>query len=59
MTFNYNNINKLEDLNYFSDLIKKGIIKMPNISKLSKHLNADRKTVRRYLNGFKPSTTKF
>ena len=58
MTINYSNIKTLDDLNLVGKLIRNGVLKMPNISKLSKFLSKDRKTVRKALNGFVPSKTR-
>lgn len=51
------NITNLEDLLLFSKAWKEGKIKM-NVSKIARHLEKDRKTVRKYLNGFAPQKTR-
>ncbi|MGI6392616.1 MAG: IS21 family transposase [Candidatus Izemoplasmatales bacterium] len=51
------NINRIEDLLLFSRAYKEGKIKV-NISKIANHLNKDRKTVRKYLNGNVPKKTR-
>ena len=51
------NIDTINDLALFADAYKKGHIKV-NISKLSKELNKDRKTVKKYLNGNIPKTNR-
>jgi transposase len=58
MTINYGLINSIEDLYDLSNAIMKGLINMPNISKLSRQIGADRKTVRKALKGIKPSKTR-
>ncbi len=50
-------INCVEDLYMFSKAFKEGLIQI-NISKISKHLNKDRKTVKRYLLGDIPKKTR-
>ena len=55
---NYSLITSIEELRLFSKIYKKGLIMKPNISKLARTLGADRKTVRKALNGFIPSKTK-
>ena len=50
-------INKVEDLLMFSNAYKKGLIKV-NVSKLAKHLNKDRKTITKYLNGQVPKKSR-
>jgi len=50
-------IQNLEDLLMFSKAYKKGLIRL-NVSKLARHLQKDRKTIRRYLNGDVPKTTR-
>jgi putative transposon-encoded protein len=57
-SINYRLIDKVEDLRLFSRAYREGLIMKPNISKLAKALNVDRKTVRKNLNGFVPSKTK-
>lgn len=57
-SINYGLIRTLEDLKSFSEAYKKGFIMKPNISKLARTLNADRKTVRKALNGIVPSKNK-
>lgn len=42
----------------FSAAYLKGLIMKPNITKLANAIGADRKTVRKALNGFVPSKTK-
>lgn len=44
------NINSISDLLTLSQAYMKGVLKL-NISKISRELNVDRKTVRKYLNG--------
>ena len=51
------NIKDVKELHFFSQAYKEGLLKV-NISKLSRELNATRKTVRRYLNGDVPKTTR-
>lgn len=51
------NIKSLDDLIFLSEAYKKGLIKL-KISDIAKHLGKDRKTVRKYLNGFVPKKTK-
>lgn len=55
---NYELIKEVKDLYIFTNLIEKGMINMPNISKLSRQLNVDRKTIRKSLKGIKPKTTR-
>ena len=50
-------INRVEDLYMFSKAFKEGMIYI-NITKVAKHLNKDRKTVKRYLLGNIPKTTR-
>ena len=50
-------ITKLTDLLLFSRAYKEGLIKV-NISKLSKELGHDRKTIKKYLNGEVPKKTR-
>jgi len=50
-------IQNVEDLLMFSNAYKKGMIEL-NISKLSRHLKKDRKTIRRYLEGNVPKKTR-
>jgi len=50
-------IRKLEDLLMFSKAYQKGMIQL-NITKIAKHLNKDRKTVRKYLMGEVPKKTR-
>lgn len=57
-TFNYSNINSINDLYEYTNLIKKGVFKMPNISRLSRQLNRDRKTIKNALNGKIPKKTR-
>ncbi|MFA7157259.1 MAG: IS21 family transposase [Bacilli bacterium] len=52
-----NNITCLEDLLLFSKAWKEGKIKM-NVSKVARHLEKDRKTIRKYLNGHAPKKTR-
>ncbi len=52
-----NHIKNIKELSLLSEAYLKGMIKL-NISKLATELNADRKTVRRYLNGIMPKKTK-
>ena len=58
MSINYSLIKCIEDLRMFSAAYMKGLIMKPNITKLANTLGADRKTVRKALNGFVPSKTK-
>lgn len=58
ISINYSLINSIEDLRMFSSAYMKGLIMKPNITKLAKAMGADRKTVRKALNGFVPSKTK-
>lgn len=58
ISINYNLIKSIEDLRMLSSAYLKGVIMKPNITKLSKTIGADRKTVRKALNGFVPSKTK-
>ncbi|VEU80411.1 IS21 family transposase [Haploplasma axanthum] len=50
-------ITNIKDLLLFSRAYKEGLIKL-NISKLSKELNKDRKTIKKYLNGEVPKETR-
>jgi transposase len=52
-----NSIENVYDLVLFSKAYKKGLLKL-NITKLANELNKDRKTVRKYLNGEIPSSTR-
>ena len=52
-----NNIETINDLAMFANPFKKGKLKL-NVSKLARELNKDRKTIRKYLNGKTPSTTR-
>ena len=51
------NITSINDLAIFSKAYKKGLIKM-NISKLARDLNKDRKTIKKYLEGYTPKETR-
>ena len=51
------NITIINDLAIFSKAYKKGLIKV-NISKLARDLNKDRKTIKRYLEGYTPKETR-
>mgnify|MGYP004456685771 FL=1 len=51
------NITDINDLTMFSKAYKKGLIKV-NISKLTRDLNKDRKTIKRYLEGYTPKETR-
>ena len=51
MSLIYSKIVKIEDLYDYAPLIQKGIMKMPNISKISKDLNKDRRTIAKALRG--------
>lgn len=51
-------VKSIEELRLFSEGIKKGFIQMPNITKLSKQLGKDRKTVRKALKGEIPKKTR-
>jgi len=46
-----------KDLLLFSKAYKEGKIKV-NVSKIARNLNNDRKTVRKYLNGYTPKKTR-
>lgn len=50
-------ITSINDLSMFSKAYKEGLIKV-NISKVAKELNKDRKTVRKYLEGYTPKETR-
>lgn len=52
-----NNIENLNDLAMFAKSFKKGTLKV-NISKIARELDKDRKTIRNYLSGKTPSTTR-
>ena len=52
-----NGIDNVNDLAMFAKPFKKGKLKL-NVSKLARELNKDRKTIRNYLNGKMPSTTR-
>lgn len=58
ISINYSLINSIEYLRMFSAAYLKGLIMKPNITKLANAIGADRKTVRKALNGFVPSKTK-
>lgn len=58
MTFNTVNISCIEDLVYYSKLIERGVVKMPNISKLARSLNKNRRTIRKALSGIVPKKTR-
>lgn len=51
------NITNINDLTMFSKAYKKGLIKV-NISKLARNLNKDRKTIKKYLEGYIPKETR-
>ena len=51
------NITSINDLSMFSKAYKEGLIKV-NISKIAKELNKDRKTIRKYLEGYSPKETR-
>ena len=51
------NITIINDLAIFSKAYKKGLIKV-NISKLARDLNKDRKTIKKYLEGYTPKETR-
>lgn len=51
------NITSINDLSMFSKAYKEGLIKV-NISKLAKELNKDRKTIKKYLEGYTPKETR-
>ena len=51
------NITTINDLSMFSKAYKEGLIKV-NISKIAKELNKDRKTIRKYLEGYTPKETR-
>lgn len=48
------NIRDVNDLSTFSKLYKEGVLKL-NVSKLSRELKKDRKTIKKYLDGYTPS----
>ena len=50
-------IENIDNLLMFSSAFKKGLIKV-NVSKLARHLEKDRKTIRKYLNGEVPKRTR-
>lgn len=52
-----NNIENINHLAMFAKSFKKGTLKV-NVSKLARELDKDRKTIRNYLNGKMPSTTR-
>lgn len=58
MTVNYSEIKTIDELCKFADLIEKGIVSKPNISKIAKEFGCDRKTVRKRLKGIVPSKTR-
>lgn len=58
MTFNTINISCVEDLVYYSKLIERGVVGMPNISKLARELNKNRRTIRKALAGVVPKKTR-
>ena len=51
------NISSVNDLSMFCKAYKEGLIKV-NISKIAKELNRDRKTIRKYLEGYTPKVTR-
>ena len=51
------NITSVNDLSMFSKAYKEGLIKV-NISKIAKELNKDRKTIKKYLEGYTPKETR-
>ena len=51
------NITTINDLSMFSKAYKEGLIKV-NISKIAKELNKDRKTIKKYLEGYTPKETR-
>lgn len=51
------NITSVNDLSMLSKAYKEGLIKV-NISKIAKELNKDRKTIRKYLEGYTPKETR-
>lgn len=51
------NITSVNDLSMFSKTYKEGLIKV-NISKIAKELNKDRKTIKKYLEGYTPKETR-
>ena len=51
------NITSVNDLSMFSNAYKEGLIKV-NISKIAKELNKDRKTIKKYLEGYTPKETR-
>ena len=58
ISINYGLVKTIEDVRLLSSAYLKGVIMKQNISKLSKTISADRKSVRKALNGFVPATTK-
>ncbi len=58
ISINYGLLKSIEDIRMLSSAYLKGVIMKPNITKLSKAIGADRKTVRKALNGFIPAKTK-
>lgn len=55
-TIDVTTVGSLNDLKIIASLVRKDVIRMPNISALARQLNKDRKTVRKYLNGFEKKT---
>ena len=51
------NISSIQDLSMFNKAYKKGLIRV-NISKLAKELKKDRKTIKKYLEGYTPKETR-
>ena len=51
------NITSVNDLSMFSKAYKEILIKV-NISKIAKELNKDRKTIKKYLEGYTPKETR-
>ena len=51
------NISSVNDLSMFCKAYKEGLITV-NISKIAKELNRDRKTIRKYLEGYTPKVTR-
>ncbi len=58
MSINYSLVETIDDLRLLSKAFMKGVLMKPNISKLARNLNVDRKTVRKALEGFIPSKTR-
>lgn len=57
-TIRYEKIKNFNDLYDIGVMIKKGILKMPNITKMAKHLGCSRDKARNVLNGVTPKKTR-